>query len=158
MEAAVARQQPRAAGSGARELHRRIHGLGARARKEHRVESVGQTCRKLLGQDPGQHRIVDLHAIDQIRRERGLQCGAHVGMVMAEAREALAGVKIEIRAARPVVEVGPPRRAVRLVEAEDPQHVDERRIEVARGQVERLVGASSSVGDDAQRVENRTGL
>ena len=45
-----------------------------------------------------------------------------------------------------------------LVEAEDPQHVDERWIEMARGQLQGLVGARGGVGDDAERIGGAEGL
>jgi hypothetical protein len=48
---------------------------------------------------------VDLHPVDQIRGERRLQDRAYVGMVVAEAGEPLAGVEVEIRATRGVVQI-----------------------------------------------------
>ena len=106
VEAAVAGDQPRPAGRRARELHRRVDRLGAGAREEHGVEPARQALRERLGEHAGQRRVVDLHAVDQVRGERRLQHLAHVGMVVAEAREALAGVEVEIRAPVGVVEVG----------------------------------------------------
>ena len=43
VKAVVAGDQPRPARRSARELHRRVHGLGARTREEHGVEPVRQT-------------------------------------------------------------------------------------------------------------------
>jgi hypothetical protein len=43
VEAVVAGEQPRPARRSARELHRRVHGLGAGAREEHGVEPARQT-------------------------------------------------------------------------------------------------------------------
>ena len=82
--------------------------------------------RQRFGQHPGQRRVVELHAIHEIRGERRPQNLAHVGMVVAQAGKALAGMEVEISATRGVIEVRPLRRDVVLVEAEDPQHVDER--------------------------------
>ena len=101
---------------------------------------------------------MDLHPVDQVSVERRLQHGAHLGMVVSEARKPLAGVKIEVGAAVAVVEVGALGRPIGPVEAEDPQHVNERRIEVARGQAQGLAGARSRVAGDAERIGNRTGL
>ena len=158
VKAAVAGDQPRPTGRRARELHRRVHRLGARAREEHGVEPARQALRQRLGEHAGQRRVVDLHAVDEVRGERRLQDVAHVGMVVTEAGEPLAGVEVEIRATRGVVEVGPLRRDVLLVEAEDPQHVDERRIEMARGQAQRLVGARDGVRDHAEGIDAVDGL
>ncbi len=72
-----------------------------------------------LGEHAGERRVVDLDAVDEVGGERRLQHVAHVGMVVAEAGEALAGVEVEVGAAVGVVEVGAPRRGVVLVEAED---------------------------------------
>ena len=150
---AVAGDQARPAGRRARELHRRVDRLGAGAREEHRVEPARQALRERLGEHPGERRVVELHAVDEVRGERRLQHLAHVGVVVAEAREALAGVEVEVGAAGGVVEVGALRGDVLLVEAEDPQHVDERGVEMARGELERLVGARERVGDDAEGVD-----
>ena len=88
-----------------RELHRRVDRLGAAAREEHGVEAARQALRQLLGEHAGQHRIVDLDAVDEVRGERRLQHLADVGVVVAEAREPLAGVHVEVRATVGVVEV-----------------------------------------------------
>ena len=50
---------------------------------------------------------MDLDAVEQIRRERRMQHVAHVGMVVAEAGEALAGVEVQVRATGCVIEIGP---------------------------------------------------
>ena len=107
---------------------------------------------ELFGEHSGQRRIVKLHAVDEVRVERRAQDLAHVGMVMPEAREALARVEVEIRPPRGVVQIRPLGRDVLLVEAEDPEHVDERSIEVPGGQFQRLVGAAPGVGDDTEWV------
>jgi hypothetical protein len=73
-------------------------------------------------------------------------------MVVTEAREALAGVEVQVGVAGGVVEVGAARGGVLLVKAEDPQDVDERRVQVARRQLERLVPARRGVGDDPEGV------
>jgi hypothetical protein len=73
-------------------------------------------------------------------------------MVVTEAREALAGVEVQVGVAGGVVEVGAARGGVLLVKAEDPQDVDERRVQVARRQLERLVAAGRGVGDDPEGV------
>ncbi len=96
---------------------------------------------------------MDLHAVGEVGGERRAQHVAHVGVVVAEAREALAGVHVEVRAPGRVVEVGALRRRVLLVEAEDPQDVDERRVEVSGGEIQRLVRARERVGGHAERVE-----
>ncbi|HEY7629334.1 MAG TPA: aminotransferase class III-fold pyridoxal phosphate-dependent enzyme, partial [Thermoleophilaceae bacterium] len=107
VEAAVAGDEPRPARRRAGELHRGVHRLGPRAREEDGVEPVGQPRRERLREHPGQRREVDLHAVDEVGRERGLQHLAHVRVVVAETREALAGMEVEVRAAGGVVQVGP---------------------------------------------------
>ena len=126
VKAAVARDQPRPTRRRARELHRRVHGLGTGAGEEHGVEPARQTLRELFGQHAGQRRIVELHTIHEIRSKCGPQDVAHVGMVVTQTSEALTGMEVEISATRGIVEVGPLCRYVLLVEAEDPQHVDDR--------------------------------
>lgn len=96
---------------------------------------------------------MDLHAVDEVLRERGLQYLAHFGMVVAEAREALAGVEVEVRATVGVVEIRAARGHVVLVKAEDAEHVDERRVEMARCQLQVLVSARESVRYHAKRVQ-----
>ncbi len=155
VEAVLARDQARPTRRGACELHRRVHRLGARAGEEHRVQTAREALRERLREHACERRVVDLHAVDEVRVERGMQRLANVGVVVAEARKSLAGVEVEVGATCGVVQVGPSRGAVLLVEAEDPQHVDERRIEVARGQVQGLVRACHGVGDDAERVDAR---
>src|SRR5436190_12919073 len=73
-------------------------------------------------------------------------------MVVTQARESLPRVEVEIGPAGGVVDAGAARRGVRLVEAEDPQHVDERRIEMTRGQVQGFVRSQLGLGNDAERV------
>ena len=156
---AVARDQARPARRRARELHRRVHGLGAAcSRRTRRPGRRGRRWRQRLGEHAGQRRVVELHAVDEIGGERRLQHLAHIGMVVAEAGEALAGMEVEIGAPVGVVEVGAPRRRVRLVEAEDPQHVDERGVEVARGQSQRVLRARGRIRDHAEGVERSGGL
>ncbi len=95
---------------------------------------------------------MDLDAVDEVGVERRVQHVADVRVVVPEAREALAGVHVEVRASVDVVEVGAARGRVLLVEAEDPQDVDERGVEVASGEVERLAGARERVGGDTEGV------
>jgi hypothetical protein len=47
---------------------------------------------------------VNLHAIHEVRVERGGEDGPHVGMAVTEARETLAGVEVEVGATSGVVE------------------------------------------------------
>jgi hypothetical protein len=98
----------------------------------------------------GQRRVVQLNAVDEIGRERGSQNILHVGVIVAQTGEALAGVEVEVLAAVGVIEAGPRGGHVLPVEAEDPQHVDERRIQMAGGQIERLVSARLRLRNDPQ--------
>ena len=100
---------------------------------------------------------MDLDAVKEIAVERRLQHRPHVRMVVAEAGEALAGVHVEVLAPGGVVEVGAAGGDVLLVEPEDPQHVDERRVEVARGQLQRLATALVRLGEDAEGVRRHGG-
>ena len=159
VKAALAGDQPRPARGGARELHRRVHRLGAGAREEDRLEALpGRRAQSASASMPGERRVVDLHAVEEVRRERRLQHLAHVGMVVAEAREALAGVEVQVGAPVGVVEVGALRRDVLLVEAEDPQHVDERGSRWRAASSSVSPGARHGVRDDAERVEGGAGL
>jgi hypothetical protein len=97
--------------------------------------------------------MVYLDTVEEVCGEDGVQDLAHIGMVVPEAGEPFAGVEVEIGATRGVVEVGALRRLVLLVEAEDPQHVDERSIEMAAGQLDRLLYAVSRFRDDAEGVD-----
>jgi len=78
---------------------------------------------------------VELDAVYEIRIERGPQDVAHVGMVVPQTGEALAGMEVEIGAPGGVVQIRPLRRRVLLVEAEDPQYLDQRWVEMARRQL-----------------------
>src|SRR5205823_1667144 len=118
----------------------------------HGVQPAWQALRQLLREHAGQRRVVDLHTVDEVRLERGPQDVAHVRVVVTQTCEALAGMEIEISATRGVVEVRPLGRRVLLVEAEDPQHVDERWIEMARGQFQGLAGARRGLWHHAQRI------
>ena len=91
---------------------------------------AGRRAAKRLREHAGEHRVVQLHAVDQVRVERRVQHGADVGVAVAEAGEALAAVHVEVRAPILVVEVGAAGRAVRLVEAEDAKHLDQRWVQV----------------------------
>src|SRR2546421_23109 len=77
----------------------RVDGLRAGAGEEHRIEAVRQACGQLLGEHPGQRRVVDLHARWEVCSQRRLEHVADVEVVVAEAREALARVEVEIGAA-----------------------------------------------------------
>ena len=112
----------------------------------------GSRCASASASIPASGRVVDLHAVGETRGERRLEHSADVGVVVAEAREALAGVEVEMGAAAGVVEVGAARRDVLAVEAEDREHVDQRRVQMARGELERLARARERVGDDIERV------
>src|SRR2546423_1603955 len=78
-------------------------------------------------------------------------------MVVAQTGEALAGVEVEICAPVAVVEVGPLRRRVLLVKAEDPQHVDQRRVEMARGQLQGFVRTRGRFRDHPEGVDSMKG-
>src|SRR4051794_1911155 len=78
-------------------------------------------------------------------------------MVVAQAGEALAGVEVEIRAPGGVVEIGPLRRRVLPVEAEDPQHADQRWIEMASRQLQGFVGTRLRIRDHAEGVDSVSG-
>ena len=67
-------------------------------------------------------------------------------------------MEVEIGASGGVVEVGPLRRGVVLVEAENAQHVDKRWIEIARGQIQRLARTGLGVRDHAEGIEGVGGL
>ena len=73
---------------------------------------------------------MQLYAVDQVRVERRAQHGADVGVAVAEAGEALAAVHVEVRVPILVIEVGAAGRAIRLVEAEDAKHLDQRWVQV----------------------------
>jgi hypothetical protein len=62
-------------------------------------------------------------------------------------------MEIEIRTTIDIKEVGPLRRYVLFVEADNPQYVDERWIEMTRGQVQGLARARRSVRNDAKRID-----
>src|ERR1700731_3787144 len=64
----------------------------------------------------------------------------------------------EVRATCLVIDVGALRRYVALVEAEDAQHVHQRAVKVAGGQLERLPGPGRSVGEVAEGVAGQGGL
>ena len=152
VKAALARDQARSPGRRARELHGGVHGLGPGAREEDGIEGGRQAPAELLGEHARQRRVVQLDAVDEIGGQRGLQDLADSGMVVAQAREALAGVEVEVGAPGGVVEVGALSGDVLLVEAEDPQHVDQVGIHVARGERQRVARARPRVGDDAEAV------
>ena len=106
MKAAVAREQARTAGGRPRELHRGVDGLGTRAGEEHRVETVRQAGREGFAEHPGEHRVVQLHTVDEVGIEHRVQNGAYVRMAVTEAGEALTGVEIQVRAPVFVIDVG----------------------------------------------------
>ena len=95
---------------------------------------------------------MNLDAIDEIVRQRRLQDAAHVGMVVPEAREALAGVEVQVRTPVSVIEIRASGANELRVETDDPQHVDKCRIDVARRETERLVGAHGRVREHAERI------
>ncbi len=101
---------------------------------------------------------MDLDAVGEPRRQDGLQRLADRGMVVAEAREALPSVEVQVGASVSVVQVGARRRDVLLVEAEDAEDVDERRVEVTGGELQRLALASARIGQHAERVGGDRGL
>ena len=152
VKAAVAREQPGSARGRACELHRRVHRLGARAREEHRVEPIRQAFRQCLRQHAGQRRVMNLDAVHEVRGEGGRESVADIGMVVSKAREPLAGVEVEVGTPGSVVQIRPLRGHVLLVEPEDPKHVDERRVEMAGRQLQRLAGTRRGVRHDAERV------
>ena len=106
-----------------------------------------------LGEHPGQRRVVDLHAVDEVGGERRLQHLAHVGMVVAEAGEALAGVEVEVRAARRRRRGrSPARTRTRLSKPRIRSTSTSDGSRWRAASVERLVGARERVGDDAEGV------
>jgi hypothetical protein len=62
-------------------------------------------------------------------------------------------MEIEIRTTIDIKEIGPLRRHILLVEADNPQYVDKRWIEMARGQVKGLARARRGVRNDAKRID-----
>ena len=125
VEAALAGEEAGPAGGRARELHGGVDRLRSRAREEDRVDAVREPLHQRLRQHPGERRVVDLHAVGEAGRERRLQHRPDVGVVVAEAREALAGVEVQVGAPVRVVEVGAAGGHVLPVEPEDREHVDE---------------------------------
>jgi hypothetical protein len=89
---------------------------------------------------------VDLHAVDEVRGERGLQDLAHVRVVVAEAREPLAGVEVEVGAARRRRRGRSPRAETYCLSKPRIEHVDERRVEMARAASSSVSTAGSAAG------------
>ncbi len=95
---------------------------------------------------------MNLHAINEIVRQRRLQDATQIGMVMPEAGEALPGVEVQVRTSVSVIKVRASGRDVLRIETDDPQHVDKRRIDVARREIERLLSAHDRVCDHTERI------
>ena len=55
-----------------------------------------QARRERLREHSGKHRVVDLDAVEEVLGERRLQHRAHVGVVVAQARESLPRVEVEV--------------------------------------------------------------
>ena len=96
---------------------------------------------------------MQLDTIHQVCEQRRAQHLAHIGMVVTQAGEPLAGVEVKITAAAGVVQIRTSRRSILLVESEDPQHIDERSVEVARSQVQRLLRTLRGFRHQAERID-----
>jgi hypothetical protein len=68
---------------------------------------------------------VDLDTVEQVRLQHRPHDVAHLGVVVAEAGEALAGVEVEVGPAGCVIQMRTLRVGVALVEPDDSQYLDE---------------------------------
>ena len=101
---------------------------------------------------------MQLDAVYQVCREARAEDVPHGRMVVTQTRESLSGVEIEIGPAGGVVEIRPMRRDEVLVVAEDSQDVDERRIKMAGGEVQRFIRTGLRIRYNAELVKRLGGL
>ena len=93
---------------------------------------------------------MDLHAVGEVGGEHRLERFADVGMAVAEAGEPLARVEVEVLATLGVIQVRAAGVHEPAVEADHVQHVDQRRIQVPRGQRVGLLGPRERLVEDPE--------
>jgi hypothetical protein len=149
VEAVIAVHEARTTRVVARELDRRLDGLGARVGEEHLVETARRGREQPLGEDPRERRDVHLHEARQLALEHLAQRGDERRVVAADREHAEARQQVEILLALVVVEIGTVRAHVVAVEADRLEHAHVLRVQVALVEIELLALALANQLQDA---------